>query len=610
MANDSVRHRCAPAVALLVCCGCFVISLPYLAAAEPGPAVETRSATLVGINGLTLNGRIHPHGLPTKYHFEYRRAGQDVLRTADELVPPRLAAFYRESWDEGWNGWGTWATQPGHFKEGGAAGGFIRYAAPHGDDHNHDDATGVVHLAKYMFPGPHNPRGKTPSAFLAAGDPDFRDARIQISVRGNDWVPNGTELTWWSQCQVHPEISPDEYTLHSDYRHSNWAYTGQTLADLLLTGKWERADYRLIHDSNLWTYAGHNPREVRYHYWPIDKTQRHLNLDFFHMVIFVDPAKRPSGSIDFDEFEVAYRNYSLLLPSNGGKLLSAPAGSSDDPSTLTDGWRHGAGKMWKSGANPKTPLEFTYAFANPVSIQSVQIHQHPEWPSEEIEVLVSSDGKSWKPLFKKSIPRNSPAGANYAFLLERGLDASAQQAKVRILSGYQADHWGLGEIEFFGTGAVMQPDDDWCHVNMDVNDLFPGHTYQYRLVATNSAGTTIGGEQTIQLPADTKPHVVTGAASRITETSAKVEGRMNPLGYRTKYHFEYGPDENYGQKTEPEYGGQRPDVFFLPIVTPRTVVAQLAGLRPGTLYHYRLVGVSAKGTSYGADATFKTPGTH
>lgn len=577
-----------------------------LAVADQPAMVETRSATLIGITGLTLNGRIHPHALPTTYYFEYGANADYGQKTDEQQVPPRLTAYYRESWDEGWNGWGS-RSKRDHFKEGGASGGFIRYTSPSGDDHNHDDGVGTVHLVKYMYPGILSSRGDTPSAFLAAGDPDFRDARIQVSVRGNEWVPNGTELMWWSQSQSNFAVNADEFTLSPDYRHTNWAFTGHNLTDLLYSGKWERADYRLVHDSNLWTYAGHNPREVRYHYWQLDSTQRHLNYDFFHMVCFVDPPHYPTGTIDFDEFEVAYRNYSLLAESNGGKLHSSPAGSSDDPATLSDGWRYGIGKMWKSAADPKAPLEFTYSFAVPVVVQAVQIHQHPEWPSREVEVLVSDDGQSWKSLFeKKALPEKSPSGPNYAFLLERRLSAPAKFAKVRVLSGYRDGHWGLGEIELFGAGAVMQTDDDWYHVNLDIPDLRPGQTCNYRLVATNAAGTTQGRNQTFQLPNDTKPHIITGAASRIGKTSAKVEGRMNPLGHRTQYYFEYGPDDQYGEKTEALYGGQRAEVFLAPMVTPRTVIVSLTKLKSATEYHYRLVGVNEAGTTHGADATFKT----
>jgi hypothetical protein len=590
-----------------MCCGGFVTQSSALAANDQLPTVEMGSVTLLGRTGLTLNGRIHPHGLPTRYHFEYRRHPQFGHKTVEQQLPPRLAAFYHETWDQDVNGWSS-RKKLEHFKEGGASGGFVRYVSPSLDDHNHEEGVGTNHLAKFMYPGSVSQSKARLSAFLAAGDPDFRDARIQLWVRGNDWAPNGSELTWWSQAQSNTKINPDEWTLHPDYRHSNWAYTGNNLTDLLLTGKWERVDYRLIHDSNVWTYGGHNPWEVRYHYWQIDEVQRHLNLNCFHMVVFIDAANPPTGSIDFDEFEVTYRNYSLLFPSNGGKLISAPKSPGEDPATLTDGWRHGEGKMWRSPANPQAPLEFVYRFDNPVTIQSVQIHQHPQCPSKEIEVLVSVDGQEWKELIKKELPKDSSAGPNYAFLLQRNLSAPAQQVKVRILSGYQPEHWGLGEIEMFGSGAVMQTDDDWYHVNRDITDLQPGETYYYRLVATNAAGTTMGQEQSFTMPTDTKPHIVTGAAGRIKATSAKVEGRLNPMGKRTKYHFEYGLDTQYGQQTEPEYGGQRPDEFIVlfTMMTPRTVVATLNGLKPNTLYHYRLVGVNETGTTYGQDGTLKT----
>lgn len=587
-----------PSVATFVCLLLVSpVSGARLAAAEPPAAeVETRPATLLGITGLSVNGRIQPHSLPTKYYFEYGSTAQYGQRTNEQQLPPRLTAYYRESWDEGWNAWGTWSTVREHFREGGVSKGFIRYSKSVRDDHNHDDAVGTVHLSKYMYPGGFSPAG-TPSAFLAAGDPDFRDARIKVAVRGNDWVPNGSELAWWSQSQSNIDMNPDESTLHPDYRHSNWLYSGHDLTDLLKTGKWEKADYRLVNDTNYWSFAGNNNGYVRYNYWPINEVQRHLNLDYFHMVVFVNTANRPTGAIDFDEFEVAYRNYSLLAGSNGGKLLSAPA-ESGDPAKLTDGWRHGEGKTWESAANPQAPQEFVYQFDSPVTIESVQIHQHPKWPSQAIEVLVSEDGQTWKPLVAKDLPKDSPHGPNLAFLLQRKLKAPAKQAKVRILSGYQPERWGLGEIEMFGTGAALQTDDDWYHVTLDVPDLQAGQAYHYRLVAVNSAGTKMGSDQVVQLPADTKPQAITGAATRITNTTAKVEGRLNPLGKKTQFYFEYGLDTKYGQQSESTYGGLQ--------VVPRTAIGNLAGLESGKTYHYRLVGVNETGTTYGEDATFQT----
>ncbi|MCC7423315.1 MAG: discoidin domain-containing protein [Planctomycetaceae bacterium] len=571
------------------------LAFPSSVAAEnPAIEAETRGATLLGLNSLSVNGKVHPHARPTSYYFEYGPTTAYGAKTAPREVPPIRGAYYHETWDEGWNGWRSWDARLLHFKEGGAARGHIRYESLSRDDHNHDDGIGTVHLAKYMYPGRFNP---IPGAYLGAGDPDFRDAIIRVAVRGIDWKPNGTELMWWSQCQSNIEINPNDQTLGPNYKHPNWCYTGHALTPLLKTGKWERAEYRLLNDTTQWSYCGNNKGEPRYDaYWPIDSVQRHLNLDFFHMVCFVNPANRPTGAIDFDEFEVFYRNYSLVYPAHGARLIQSPSGSKEDPALLTDGWRHGAGHVWKSAPSPSAPLEFTYEFARPVTIDTVQIHQHPEWPAKAVEVLVSEDGKEWKPLAKGEIPATTESGPNYAFLLQRGFHAVARQARVRVLSGYKPEHWGLGEIEIFGQGARYATDDDWFHVTLDLPNLNPGDTVHYRLVAKNDAGTVTGTGQQFQIPRDARPHVVAGEATRIAAGTARVDGRLNPLGKRTEFWFEYGTTNQYGQRTPGQYGGLQ--------ITPRIAFAELKDLKPGETYHYRLVASNEVGTSHSADATF------
>ena len=577
-----------------------VVLVPRTAlfSAEAPPDVKPGSPTLLGITGMSVNGQVHSHGLPTTWYVEYGPTASYGNKTEARTIPPKLAAHYRESWDEGWNGWNSWCPKRLKFPAGGMKNGYISYEGSPRDDHNHDDGVGTVHLTPYMYPGSISLSPSAPSAYLAAGDPDFRDAIVKQSVRGRNWKPNGTELIWWSQAQSNIEANPDDMTLSPDHKHPNWSYTGKNLTDLLSTGQWETAEYRLLNDTNNWSYCGNNNGEERYDaYWSIDETQRHLNLDLFHMVMFVDPHNRPTGAIDFDEFEVVYHNYSLVYGTNGGKLISAPRNSADSPAKLTDGWRQGAGRMWKSTANPAGPQEFVYELAKQVTIEKLQLHQHTEWPSQEVEVLVSDDGTIWQPLFHGEVPETHPAGANYAFLLKKRLSAKAKQVKVRILSGYKPLHWGLGEIELFGSGADYLPDDDWFHVNVDLLDLRPGATIHYRLVTTNTKGTTPGPDQHFTLPTNTKPRVMTGTASRIQNGTAKVEGRLNPLGKKTQFYFEFGPTKGYGQKTSPRYGGLQ--------ITPRLGFETLSGLKPGAEYHYRLVAVNETGTSYGEDATFE-----
>lgn len=569
----------------------------WIVADDMGPGIQTGSPTLLGITGLSVNGQIHPRGRPTTWSVEYGPTKDLGQKTVAQPVPPKLAAHYRESWDEGWNGWNSWCPKRLHFPNGGQSGGYISYEGSPRDDHNHDDGVGTVHLTPYMYPGSVSLSASAPSAYLGGGDPDFRDALIRQSVRGRDWKPNGTELMWWSQAQSNIEENPDDHTLSPNYRHPNWSYTGQNLTDLLATGKWETAEYRLLNDTNFWSYCGNNKGEKRYDaYWSIDETQRHLNLDLFHMVMFVDTNNRPTGAIDFDEFEVTYRNYSLVHPDNGGKLISHPS-SDDAPRQLTDGWRHGATKMWKSARNPTGPLEFVFEFATPVTIEKVQLHQNTEWPAKDVDVFVSEDGEKFVPLVRGELAASHPHGPNYNFLLQKKLAAKAKQVLVRILSGHKPEHWGLGEIELFGSGAEYQPDNDWFHVNVDLLDLKPGETIYYRFVAQNANGAKPGPIQEYRLPVDTKPHVLTGMASRVQQGKAKLEGRLNPLGKATQFYFEYGPTKDYGQKTAARYGGLQ--------ITPRLAFDTVTDLQPGTTYHYRLVATNETGTSFGDDQMFE-----
>jgi hypothetical protein len=117
------------------------------------------------------------------------------------------------------------------------------------------------------------------------------------------------------------------------------------------------------------------------------------------------------------------------------------------------------------------------------------------------------------------------------------------------------------------------------------------------VTATNARGTTTGPDQQLSLPRDTRPEVITGVASRRREGTAKVEGRLNPLGKATTFWFEYGPTAAYGQRTTPRYGGLQ--------ITPRLVFDTLRELTPGVEYHYRLMATNETGTSQGDDATFR-----
>ena len=142
-----------------------------------------------------------------------------------------------------------------------------------------------------------------------------------------------------------------------------------------------------------------------------------------------------------------------------------------------------------------------------------------------------------------------------------------------------------------GSGDVM--------VSTNISGLSPNTLYHFRLAASNSAGTTSGGDLTFTTTsAANAPVVVTGAAGYITDTSARLNGTVNPNGLSTSCHFEYGPTTAYGSATGLRLAGAGS--------TAVAVSAPLSGLTPGTLYHFRLVATSPGGTSSGDDATFVT----
>jgi streptogramin lyase len=139
-----------------------------------------------------------------------------------------------------------------------------------------------------------------------------------------------------------------------------------------------------------------------------------------------------------------------------------------------------------------------------------------------------------------------------------------------------------------------------------LSSLTPGTTYHYRIVATNCegcvAGTVYGGDQTFTTVA--APAVTAGAAEMIGLTGATLTGAVNPHGSAAGYHFEWGATTAYGNQSpalDEEAGSDGID---------HAVSQSLAGLVPGTTYHFRLVasncGGCVAGTTYGADGSFAT----
>lgn len=142
-----------------------------------------------------------------------------------------------------------------------------------------------------------------------------------------------------------------------------------------------------------------------------------------------------------------------------------------------------------------------------------------------------------------------------------------------------------------GSGTIARA------VSGNATGLLPLTNYHFRLVATSAGGTTNGADQLFTTNA-LAPEVMTLAASDVGQTTAKLNGTVDPSGVATTYHFEFGPGVGYGTRTPDQSAGSGN--------TAQAVSASLSTLAPGTTYHFRLVATNAAGTVSGGDRTFTT----
>ncbi len=109
------------------------------------------------------------------------------------------------------------------------------------------------------------------------------------------------------------------------------------------------------------------------------------------------------------------------------------------------------------------------------------------------------------------------------------------------------------------------------------------------------------------------PVVSTGAAHNLTQTTATLEGTVNPEGMETSYHFAYISEAGYqtalaAHANNPYAEGETTTSLSAGSTEePQAVGPILAsGLLPDTTYHYTLIAENEDGATVGADRTLTT----
>ncbi len=153
----------------------------------------------------------------------------------------------------------------------------------------------------------------------------------------------------------------------------------------------------------------------------------------------------------------------------------------------------------------------------------------------------------------------------------------------------------FGEGEFDGSTGLA--------ANLCAGSEAPGN-----LLVTNVGGGTFHTKDFVRAYG-TQPNgcfkALTGAASKIEETSATLNGTVNPLGsLSSECRFQYGTTTSYGSIAPCAESAASIGEGTKPV----PVHVGLSGLQRGTVYHYRLLAKVAGTSEKGPDRSFKTLG--
>jgi hypothetical protein len=148
--------------------------------------------------------------------------------------------------------------------------------------------------------------------------------------------------------------------------------------------------------------------------------------------------------------------------------------------------------------------------------------------------------------------------------------------------------------------GIEEPDQPgMTEVSASIEGLSSYTKYHYRIVATNTLGTSHGEDVVVQSAPPLLPVISNVLAAEVTNSSATVNGSINPGFGETIYRVEYGLSSEYGNQTSVGAALAADDA-------EHPVSVSLAGLQPGTTYHFRVTATNFGGIAFGLDQTFTT----
>ncbi|HWF74334.1 MAG TPA: Ig-like domain-containing protein [Solirubrobacteraceae bacterium] len=291
------------------------------------------------------------------------------------------------------------------------------------------------------------------------------------------------------------------------------------------------------------------------------------------------------GSSGFQDYS---DTATLTLPAGPGVIYFKTNGAEADAGNGVDP----QGAIVYAGS-PNGPVAFTY--------------------SDEVS---SGSSPDWVMPYTRTIPAGgSAAPLRFAYIQSYSLGQAqslAQTALASFAPAVSISSPGNGATVTTSSVAVSGAVTDAVgitsvKVNGVVATLAAGGTFAATVPLTLGANTItavatdgdgITGQQAITVTYKVPPAVTTGKASKVTSTTAKIAGTVNPEGQATTYEVEYGTTTSYASHTAAVSAGAGNAAVAAALT--------LKKLKASTTYHYRVIATNASGTSPGADAKFKT----